>query len=201
MTGKDFTMLPFFTIFITFCLVLTYYIRKNDAAQQKVEDEFWEKERLANAVRKKDISKLDYITIPFEKIPVKLDTSTEKKLYEIANKPMLNFTGISNTDLKLEYGTANITILSEYDTNFSDFIALLPEYVTELIDAGYSDCAQLLLESAIERKADSRKLYEQLATIYKEQNQSDKLQSLYEQAKQLPELTQKAVLNMLSAMN
>ena len=194
-------MFPFLAIFITFCLILTYHIRKNDADQQKIQDEFWEKERLANAVRKKDISKLDYITIPFEKLLVKLDTSTEKKLYEFANKPMLNLTGISNTDLKLAYGTANINILSEYDTNFSDFVSLLPDYVDELLEAGYADSAELLLEFAIGCNADSRKIYEQLATIYKNQNQSDKLQMLFEQAEHLPDLTKKAVLNLLSTMN
>ena len=193
-------MFPFLAIFITFCLVLTYYIRKSDADQQKVQDEFWEKERLANAVRKKDISKLDYITIPFEKIPVKLDTSNEKKLFEFADKPMLNLTGISNTDLKLAYGTANITILSEYDTNFSDFVALLPNYTMELQEAGHMDAAQTLLEFAIDCNADSRKIYEQLASIYIQQNQADKLDALYHHAEQLPELTKKAVCDMLSSM-
>ena len=194
-------MFPFLAIFITFCLILTYYIRKNDADQQKIQDEFWEKERLANAVRKKDISKLDYITIPFEKIPVKLDSSTEKKLYELAQKPMLNLTGISNTDLKLTYGTANIHALSEYDTNFSDFVALLPEYVEELLSAGHVDSAQVLLEFAIACNADSRRLYEQLALIYKENNQLDKIPELSLQASQLPDLTQKAVLKLLSTMH
>lgn len=194
-------MFPFLAIFITFCLVLTYYIRKNDADQQKAQDEFWEKERLANAVRKKDISKLDYITIPLEKIPAKLNTSTEKKLFELADKPMLNLTGISNTDLKLSYGTANLNILSEYDTNFSAFVALLPEYVTELQEAGQTDTAQILLEFAITCNADSRKIYEQLASIYKEQNKLDKFDDLFTASERLPELTKRAVQNLLSSMN
>jgi len=194
-------MFPFLAIFITFCLVLTYYIRKNDANQQKVQDEFWEKERLANTVRKKDISKLDYITIPFEKIPVKLHTSAEKKIYEFAEKPMLNLTGISNTDLKLSYGTANINILSEYDTNFSDFVALLPEYISELLEAGHPETAQILLEFAVNCNADSKKIYEQLANLYQEHNQLDKIDTLRKASEHLPELTKKAVQSMLSTMN
>lgn len=194
-------MFPFLAIFITFCLVLAYYIRKSDTNQQKVQDEFWEKERLANTIRKKDISKLDYITIPFEKIPVKLDTSTEKKLFELKDKPMLNLTGISNTDLKLLYGTANITILSEYDTNFMEFVSLLPEYTLELQNAGHSDTAQMLLEFAVSCNADSRKIYEQLASIYQQQNQPDKIKQLYEASDRLPELTKKAIQNMLSSIN
>ena len=194
-------MFPFLAIFITFCLVLTYYIRKSDASQQIAEDEFWEKERLSNAVRKQDISKLDYITIPFEKIPQKLDTLTEKKLFALAEKPMLNLTGISNTDLKLQYGTANITILSEYDTNFTDFVAILPEYADELIEAGMPDTAEMLLEFAVQCNADSRKIYNQLAKMYQENGYSEKLDSLWKSSENLPELTKKAIQKDLSSMN
>ena len=151
-------MLPFLAIFIVFCLMLTFYIRKNDGAQQKVQDEFWEKERLSNAVRKKDISKLDYINIPFDKIPVKLESSTEKEIYALAEKPMLNFVRTSNTDLKLQYGTANLDILMEYENNFLDFVALLPEYANELIEAGEKESALMLLEFAVSVNADSRKI-------------------------------------------
>ena len=158
-------MFPFLAIFIVFCLILAFYIRKNDAAQKKVQDEFWEKERLSNAVRKKDISQLDYITIPFDKIPVKLKTSTEEQFFQLADKPMLNFVGISNTDLKLQYGTANLDILTEYENNFLNFVALLPDYATELIEAGEKETALMLLEFAVDANADSRKIDNLLAQL------------------------------------
>lgn len=158
-------MFPFLAIFVVFCLILTFYIRKNDTAQKKVQDDFWEKERRSNAVRKKDISKLDYITIPLDKIPVKLHTSTEEALFSLAEKPMLNLVGISNTDLKLQYGTANLEILAEYDTNFLDFVAILPDYTAELIEAGEKETALMLLEFAVSVNADSRKIDRQLAAL------------------------------------
>ncbi|MBQ8518915.1 MAG: hypothetical protein IJ455_04805 [Agathobacter sp.] len=158
-------MFPFLTIFIIFCLVLTFYIRKNDAAQQKVQDDFLEKERQSNAVRKKDISKLDYITIPLDKIPVKVETSTEKAIFALAEKPMLNFVGISNTDLKLQYGTANLDILTEYENNFLEFVALLPDYADELVEAGETESARMLLEFAVSVNADSRKIDKLLAEL------------------------------------
>lgn len=151
-------MFPFLAISIVFCLLLSFYIRKNDTAQQKVQDEFWEKERLSNTVRKKDISKLDYITIPLDKIPVKLETSTEKAIFSLAEKPMLNFVGMSNTDLKLTYGTANLDILTEYENNFLEYVALLPDYATELAEAGEIEAACILLEAAANANADSRKI-------------------------------------------
>lgn len=158
-------MFPFLAIFIIFCLVLSFYIRKNDNAQQKVQDEFWAKERASNAVRKKDISKLDYISIPLDKIPAKLESSTEKTIFALAEKPMLNFVGISNTDLKLQYGTANLDILTEYENNFLEFVALLPDYATELIEAGEAESARMLLEFAVSVNADSRKIDNLLAQL------------------------------------
>lgn len=158
-------MFPILAIFILFCLLLTFYIRKNDAAQQKVQEEFWEKERLSNAVRKKDITKLDYINIPLDKIPAKLESSTEKTIFALAEKPMLNFVGISNTDLKLEYGTSNLDLLTEYENNFLEFVALLPDYATELIEAGETESARMLLEFAVSVNADSRKIDNLLATL------------------------------------
>lgn len=194
-------MFPFLAIFIIFCIVLAYYIRKDDSSQKKVMDDFWDKERQANAVRKKDISNLDYITIPLDKIPQKLCTSVETSLFELAEKPMVNFTGISNTDLKLEYGTANLAILSEYDANFIDMVALLPKYVNELLDAGQVDSAQMLLEFAVDANADSRIIYQQLISIYKDTHQEEKIEHLWEASEQLPELTKKAIQKDLSAMN
>ena len=132
---------------------------------------------------------------------LKLISYEIKKIFALAEKQMLNLTGISNTDLKLQYGTANITILSEYDTNFTDFVALLPEYTQELLDAGQIETAQMLLEFAVECKADSRRIYRQLASIYLENQMPDKIQMLVEASEKLPELTQKAIQKDLSSMN
>ena len=114
---------------------------------------------------------------------------------------MLNLTGISNTDLKLEYGTANLAVLSEYDTNYMDMISLLPTYVDELLEAEQIDTAQALLEFAINTKADSRKLYQQLVSIYKETNQLEKIDHLKTMAEQLPDMTKNIIQKDLSSIN
>jgi len=194
-------MFPFLAIFIIFCVVLGYYIKKGDASQKEVMEEFFEKERLANEVRKKDISQLNYITIPFEKIPQQLNTSTEKEFFSYAEKTMLNLNGISNTDLKLEYGTANLTILSEYDTNYMDMISLLPAYVEELLAEEQTDTAQMLLEFAVHTKADSRKIYQQLVSIYKETNQTEKINDLKTASESLPEMTRAIIQRDLSSIS
>lgn len=194
-------MFPFLAIFITFCIILGYYIKKSDASQQEVMDNFFEKERLANQIRKKDISQLNYITIPFEKIPHLLDTPTEKIFFSYADKTMVNFNGISNTDLKLHYGTANLSTLSEYDTNYMNMITLLPDYANELMEAGHIETAQTLLEFAVDTKADSRKIYSQLISIYKETNQPDKFDYLLSASNDLPEITKSIIQKELSSIS
>ncbi len=193
-------MLPFLLIFIVFCIVLAYYIKKNDAAQEKVMSDYWEKELKSNAVRKKDISKLNYITIPLEKIPQKLHTSAENTLFSFADKPMLNLSGISNTDLKLEYGTANLELLSEYDINFTDMLAILPVYTQELLEAEDTATARMLLEFAIDCNADSRIVYQQLSTIYTEANEPDKILWLLKCSEELPPMTKQIIQNDLHTL-
>ena len=194
-------MFPFLAIFITFCVILGYYIKKSDSSQKEVMEDFFEKERLANAVRKKDISQLNYITIPFEKIPHSTFTQTEKDFFAFSEKTMVNFNGVSNTDLKLQYGTSNLATLSEYDTNYMDMITLLPIYVDELLEAGYTDIAQIILEFAVDSKADSRKIYRQLVSIYKSTNQMDKIDHLMVVSSELPEIARAIIQKDLSSIN
>lgn len=191
-------MFPFLLIFIVFVCILAYYSKKGSAKQKKVTEEFWEKERQSNAVRKKNISNLDYITIPLEKFPQKFETPSEEAFFSFTEKTMLNLTGISNTDLKLTYGTANLNILSEYDTNFADMIAVLPQYAAELIEAGEADTAKDLLEFAISCNADSAKIYKQLADIYHKKGEDHKIKELLEKADTLPTYTKSTVENELS---
>jgi hypothetical protein len=186
-------MLPVLTIFIVFLVVLTYHIKKSESAQAKVEEEFWEKEHRSNAVRKQDISKLDYITIPLEKIPYRLHTETEEQFWALADKTMVNLTGISNTDLKLTYGTANLALLSEYDANFSDMVSLLPQYALELSEAGETETAKMLLEFGVEHNADSSKIFLQLADIYRMEGNAAKLEALRQASDNLPQYTRMAV--------
>lgn len=192
-------MFPFLFLFIAFSVLLFYHARKNTAAQQKVIDDFWQKEHSANHSRKKDISKLDYVEIPWEKLPEHIETPSKNAFWNLKDKTILNLTGISNTDLKLQYGVSNLDILSEYDANFTELVSLLPNYAKELMEQGYISHAKDLLEFGISCHADSRQIYFLLADIYKEQNETEKIAMLIEKANELPELTKQAVIKKLSS--
>lgn len=190
--------MPIFTICIViFLFVLTSTIRKNNRTQTEVNEAFWARERQSNTVRKQDISKLDYISIPLEKFPLNLGTPSEDTLKALSNEKILNLTGLSNTDLKLSYGAANLDELTRYDENFTTLVKALAAYAKELLDARQVDDAQTVLEYAVSIKSDSTVIYTMLASIYREQGQQNKIDELLLSAEQLNSLSKQVIKNRL----
>lgn len=148
-------MFPFFTLTVVFVLILAYYIKKSNRAQEEVERDFWEREQQANHTRKQDISNLNYINIPLEKIPQNLHSENEHLLVELCQKKMLNLTDLTNTEVKLKYGAANLEILTEYEDNYISLLHVLPDYCKELMDCGKTDEARELLLIASLQGVDS----------------------------------------------
>ena len=66
---------------------------------------YLEKEMRSNHVRKKPLDDLEYITIPLERFPMSLLTDDpvilecHQTLEALSTEKIVNFTGISNTDL------------------------------------------------------------------------------------------------------
>lgn len=181
-------MFVFLASFIIFVLILNYFIRKSNHSHQNSEDSFWEREQKANFTRRQDISNLSYITIPEGIIPQNLHTEAEKKLTVLSGKKMLNLTGMTNTDLKLLYGAANLEELSDYDSNFTSFVQTVPVYARELSEAGQVSKSQALLEFAVSCHADSRDIYTQLADLYRKEGQTARIQDLIASAGELRSL-------------
>ena len=180
--------------------MFTYRLRKTSGDQREIERRFWERERKANATRRRDISNLEYINIPADLFPLNLGTETEKSLEALSQKQMLNLTGKSNTDLKLEYGLPNLEHLSECDDNFSELVRLLPEYVDELLEAGQKEDAQRILEFAVEIKADSRKIFNRLAQMYVDQGQDSRIDELIKIAQELDSLSKHVIISDLNML-
>lgn len=191
-------MLIFLAIFILFVLILNYYIRKSNNSRENVEADFWEREQKANFTRRKDISNLDYLTIPLDKIPQNLHTDAENTLVNLASCRMLNLTGMTNTDLKLEYGAANLEELIKYDNNFTTFVQAVSTYAKELFDVGQKEDACELLELAVSYRADSGSIYSMLAEFYQQSGQNDKIQTLIDYANEINSLSKKRIIEKIS---
>ncbi len=201
--------LPFFTSFIILVLITQLAIRRNDIKTQKSEDDFWEKERKANSTRKKSLDNLNYIHIPLERLPFgKMPdnievVSCEDSIKSLSDKKIVNFTGLTNTDLKLEYGTANITSLSAYDQNYTVLVTTLQKWAKELYDAGFYSEATSLLEFSVSTRSDVTASYKLLCDMYQtklglsKDEMRRKIDALVPIAESLNSLSKSQILDLL----
>lgn len=177
--------------------------KRHTKSTQKAEKDFWDKELAANHVRKKSLDDLNYVTIPLDTLPLRVMTDDEKvqeyidTIQVLSGRKIVNFTGITNTDLKLAYGTANITVLSEYDENFTTLITTMQRWAKRLYDGGFTDDACTLLEYAVSIGSDVSATYYLLADIYQSRGTSDKLFELMDSASALNSKNGKAIAHTL----
>lgn len=191
--------MPYFTIFaVIFIIVFTIRNRQNIRKQTDITDNFWKKELEANSTRKKDISNLNYITIPLDIFPSGVHRECEEKIKELSEKKIVNLTGISNTDLKLTYGVANLEFLGECDVNFADLVYCIGTYATELLKVNRMDEARRILEFGVSIQADSALIYTTLGKIYYESRETDQIKALMEKAKNLDSLQKTTIIAKLS---
>ena len=184
-----------------FCLV-SFFRKRHDRFQEETDERFWERETEANHVRRKDISGLPYINIPFEDFSI--DACSDEKIAAIEttlesfrNKKILNLNGQTNTDLKMQYGPANLADLTEYDQNFTDLLHTLSDYSNRLLELEYRDTAISVLEFCVDIGSDISAHYTTLANCYKTANRPDKLSTLREKAAALDSLMKSSILQKL----
>ncbi|MBQ7657724.1 MAG: hypothetical protein IJS16_01975 [Butyrivibrio sp.] len=184
-------------------------MRRTSRKAEEKEASFWEKELEANNVRKKSLENLEYIHIPFDLLPFGTAgddpslQSAEDELTALKDEKIVNLTGISNTDLKLEYGTANITPLSQYDQNYTALVCSLQKWGQALYDLGRFEDAAKVLEFAVKTRSDITATYRVLIDLYKtklglsEDEIKKKLDALIPIAKNLNSLSRQTILKML----
>lgn len=165
-------------------ILIAHNVKRQKKNKEQAEAEFWARERKANSVRRKSLDNLDYITIPLETFPTHVlrENSTVAECIEtletLTSRKIVNLTGYTNTDLKLEYGAANLTALSEYDQNYTILVRTLQKWADALTEAGYPDEACVLMEFAVNTGSDVSHTYYQLAEYYASRGQDDQLRRL-----------------------
>ncbi|MCI6165667.1 MAG: hypothetical protein MR675_10860 [Lachnospira sp.] len=169
-----------------------------------------EKERESNSVRKKDISSLEYINIP-DTLPY-LNTPRESlndsnpeiakyinKINSLKDSKILNLTGISNTDLKMQYGPANLATLSEYDDNYTELVRTIAELTHKLIEINEPDNARPWLEYSISINTDIKSCYTDLADIYILAERPEKVRDLISKARHLNSINKSVIIDNLTS--
>lgn len=192
--------MPIFTIvFIVFIFLLTHALRKNNSDQKQVEENFWKREQEANEVRKQDISNLQYITIPVEKLPPKDGSELWENLKKLSHEQILNLTGLTNTDLKLQYGPANLNTLLACDEHFTELVQLLDAYSGELLDADRREDARTVLEYAVSIGCDASGIYTKLGSLYAETADFDGIKRLIATVEDSSLYSRRAVADQLTS--
>lgn len=188
---------------LIFSAVIFLYIRKTNKTDAHSQDDFWAKERAANNTRRKPLDDLDYIQLSIEEFPMSLLEDVPKAddykqiIQSLSELPIVNFTGISNTDLKLRYGAPNIELLTSYDQNYTLLVRTLQQWAQALYDNGYVDEARRMLEFSVSTGTDVSATYRLLCQIYKEQNTPEKINDLYPVAEMLNSVMQKTIVHIL----
>ena len=192
--------------------------------------EFWDREREADRTPRKDISGLDYLTIPVSTLPFHFESSVteentavvtpvplsstlldtlpketkqelayaEKQILKLTGKRIKNFTGLSNTDLKLTYGAANLPVLSACDQNYTVLIRTLQKWGTLLCKAGLQNDAITVFSYAVSIGSDITATYTALAHLYRENGQTENITLLIIQAHSLPTLLNDSLFRSLT---
>ena len=194
---------PFFASFIIFCAWLGYELHKHRNIERKAMDDFWEKEAEANKTRRKSLDSLAYITIPFDTLPMAILPDDEKAaeyketLRELSTEPIVNLTGITNTELKLTYGAPNITLLSAYDQRYTLLARTLQAFGELLYQNGHLDEAVSVLSFAVSTRTDISATYKLLITLYKELGREDEIAALLPVAEGLNSGMKNTIVSMI----
>ena len=217
----------FLSSLISFCLLIFLLNKRHSKMEKSMKDAFWKREEEANHTRRKSLDNLPYITIPLEELPLAChitddtaavrntgdttdvrntgDTAANEAISEeckeilrsLSTQKIVNLTGYTNTDLKLSYGTANITCLTEYDQNYTLLVSTLQKWAEALYRSGAKKECRQVLEYAVSVGTDVSRTYFLLADLYDEEGKSDLKCSLIEKASGLSSLSSKVIVRTL----
>lgn len=198
-------LFPFLTIFMAIIIFLAIRYRSNEKHQQEIQDDFWSQEAMANATPPVDLTNLKYITIPLDKFPLGFSTeekvvSMETQLLELSNKPLLNLTGKTNTELKLTYGVSNLEKMMEIGEDFDTLTILLKDYAGALLEHKMIAEAITVLEFGAGIGTDISQHYLMLGECYKTLGKTDKIELLIEKIYQSNFLLAPSIIRQLNTL-
>ena len=202
---------PFFTIALILIILFQVRTHQVNIKEKEIDRDFWKREHDANFTRKKSLDSLSLVHIPADRLPfsvplqdaaAKEAASTVQNLVDQGAK-IANLTGLSNTDLKLEWGTANLPALTEFDDNYTTLVKALHAWGKGLFDAGFYEEAAEVLEFSVSTRSDIRASYELLVDLYQTKlglslaESRQKIAALEQIASQLSTLNKNQILRFL----
>ena len=115
-------------------------------------------------------------------------------------KKILNLGGLSNTDIKMKYGVANLQTLIQYDENFSKLSRTLAKWGRLLFDSGELTSSEKVLSYAVSCKSDIEDIFITLAKIYHQTGNELGISDLIESCNCFDELRRENVINQITSV-
>lgn len=197
---------PVLTIVALFILAMFAANKKSDRQMREPIEQFLERESAANLVRKQSLDDLAYIRIPEDFFSFSYNAETDPDATEamtilnsIREEQIVNFTGLTNTDLKLSYGAANLPLLSRFDQNYTLLARALQSLAEYLVRKEQKKDAIRVLEFAIETRTDISASYKLLGDLYIENGSPEKVDDLIPKAAALNSALSGAIVRSLEA--
>lgn len=197
---------PVLTIVALFILAMFAANKKSDRQMREPIEQFLERESAANLVRKQSLDDLAYIRIPEDFFSFSYNAETDPDAAEamtilnsIREEQIVNFTGLSNTDLKLSYGAANLPLLSRFDQNYTLLARALQSLAEYLVRKEQKKDAIRVLEFAVETRTDISASYKLLGDLYIENGSPEKVNDLIPKAAALNSALSGAIVRSLEA--
>lgn len=194
---------PLFTTIVLVAGFIWVYMKMSSRNPDKNIEDFLEKERLSNSVRKQPLDNLDYINVNIDDFVIPEDAMNERvnDLYDsiklLSESKIVNFTGVTNTELKLTYGVANLNTLTEYDQNFTTLCRSIYDLAIELNNQGFKSEAEAILSKGIEYGTDISGNYLMLADLYIERGSAASILNLIKSADNIRSLTKESTIEKL----
>ena len=190
-----------FIAFLIFCAVTAHMRRKANREEEKNRDDLFVAEEKANRTRAVDLSSLEYLKVSLDMLPMESDipevAACEEKVRILSEKRILNLNHMTNTEIKLAYGAANLEMLSTYDDNFTELVMTLNEWGRLLIENAKNSDAIPVLSYAVGIGSDIKTTYTMLGDLYFALGQFDKIDGLIATAEGLDSLSKTPILNAL----
>lgn len=200
-----------FAFFVIIAILFNYRIKKLTREEAKVREAFWQRERESLIVRKKDFDENDFITpdisslrfpnVEFIGYELKLYQASIDKINSLIQKPMMNFSGLTNTEVRLRFGTANQTTITNNEGNYNSFLKALYDYGQLMEKSGETEEALSAYEICISINSEYTKHYISLAKLYLQQNNKKALSALREKASQVDQMAQTKILSKLDELS
>lgn len=191
-----------FGAFLIFLGVVSMCLRRTRRREKTELESFWKQEDRANLTQAQDLSTLNYVdlsgvTLPFAKFEDAQLKDYEQQILALRNEKILNLSGLSNTDLKLQYGSANLGLLTRYDQNFILLVRTLNQWGHRLYALSHKEEAAAVLQLAVSVGTDVKASYELLLRIYQESGNSSGIEDLKHSAEKLTTIRKDSILAML----